>query len=594
MSDQAAVTSSVSRDKRSHSDQTESITSEFQTSYASDRDLLSPPSDTHAPDSLRSRSTRDIFNQLSAAIPQLRPLDSAARTATRAERKITFLGGCRLYPKAMAWSMLISSTLIMEGFDTFLIVNFFGLPAFQRAYGVPTKGSGYQIPSRWQFGLSTAKQAGEIIGLLLNGLLADYIGLHGTLTAALIVLFIFVFIPFFAVNIQMLLAGQILCGIPWGVFQTLSINYAAEVMPVSLRAYLLSSMNLCYVLGQLLATGITRIFVNNESQWSYRIPFALQWAISVPIFIAVLFAPESPWWLIRHDRPGHARRVLLRLTTKGTVNVDETVTMMTHTNEVEKYLKNRSGISYFDCFKGTDLRRTEITCLVWVTQQICGISLSGWASFFYEQAGFHDTNAFNLSVGTYGVAVVGCVIAWMLLPRVGRRKLYLGGLIALFILLLVTGSVGAAPESRGQSWALGTLLILLTFVYNITIGPVCFVLVAELPSTRLRLKTVVLARVAYNLIGILVSWMTPQMLSPTAWNWKGKSAFFFAGTTLLAFLLCYWRLPETYGLSYLEIDVLFERKAKASKFRELQMNLESIGYFSVDGGESQQPTWRGY
>lgn len=586
--------SSVFRGERHNSDQSESIMSACQTSFASDFDLPYSPSDTHGLNDSRSSSTRDIFNQLSAAIPELRPLDSAARTATRAERKVTFLGGCRLYPKAMAWSMLISSTLIMEGFDTFLIVNFFGLPAFRRAYGVPTKENGYQIPSHWQFGLSTATQAGEIVGLLLNGVLADYIGLHGTLTAAFIFLFIFLFIPVFAVNIQVLLIGQVLCGIPWGVFQTLCISYAAEVMPVSLRAYLLSSINMCYVLGQLLATGITRVFVNNESQWSYRIPFALQWAIGMPIFIGILFAPESPWWLIRHNRPGRAKKTLLRLTTRGTVNVDETVAMMTHTNRVEKYLKNMSGIPYIDCFKGTDLRRTEIACFVWVTQQICGISLSGWATFFYEQAGFHDTNAFNLSVGTYGVAVVGGVIAWMLLPRVGRRKLYLGGLIALFMILVIAGSVGAAPESRGQSWALGTLLILLTFVYDMTIGPVCFVLVGELPSTRLRLQTVVLARVAYNLVGILISWMTPQMLSPTAWNWKGKSAFIFAGFTALAFFWCYWRLPETFGLSYLEIDVLFERKAKTSKFRELQMNLESIGYFSVEGNESQQCTWRGY
>ena len=35
-----------------------------------------------------------------------------------------------------------------------------------------------------------------------------------------------------------------------GVFQTLSTTYAAEVMPVALRAYLTSNVNMCWLIGQ--------------------------------------------------------------------------------------------------------------------------------------------------------------------------------------------------------------------------------------------------------------------------------------------------------------------------------------------------------
>ena len=45
----------------------------------------------------------------------------------------------------------------------------------------------------------------------------------------------------------MLLAGEILCGIPWGVFQTITTAYAAEVTPVALRPYLTTYVNLCWV-----------------------------------------------------------------------------------------------------------------------------------------------------------------------------------------------------------------------------------------------------------------------------------------------------------------------------------------------------------
>lgn len=31
-----------------------------------------------------------------------------------------------------------------------------------------------------------------------------------------------------------------------------------------------------------------------------------------------------------------------------------------------------SGTSYLDCFRGIDLRRTEIVCGAWACQQLCG------------------------------------------------------------------------------------------------------------------------------------------------------------------------------------------------------------------------------
>jgi hypothetical protein len=35
-------------------------------------------------------------------------------------------------------------------------------------------------------------------------------------------------------------------GIPWGIFQTLTTSYAAEVTPTHLRAYLTTYVNLCW------------------------------------------------------------------------------------------------------------------------------------------------------------------------------------------------------------------------------------------------------------------------------------------------------------------------------------------------------------
>jgi SP family general alpha glucoside:H+ symporter-like MFS transporter len=41
--------------------------------------------------------------------------------------------------------------------------------------------------------------------------------------------------------------------------------------------------------------------LNRTDEWSYRIPFALQWIWPIPLMIGIAFAPESPWWLVRKN-----------------------------------------------------------------------------------------------------------------------------------------------------------------------------------------------------------------------------------------------------------------------------------------------------
>ncbi|CAI7602472.1 unnamed protein product [Penicillium viridicatum] len=536
----------------------------------------------------------DIFSDLSARIPSLHSLSSGARAATRAERKMSLLTGCQLYPKAILWSIVLSSTIIMEGYDTALLVSFFTFPVFNQKYGAPdpTQPGNFEISSKWQSGLTSAAVVGQIIGLFMNGFLADRFGYRRTILTALVSLCCFIFLPFFAVNVQMLLAGQVLCGIPWGIFQTLATTYAAEVMPVALRAYILSSINICWLIGQLCAVGVVRSQAGNETEWAYRMPLALQWVLAVPIIIGIYFAPESPGWLIRKERPEEARRTLLRLTTAhDAFNVDEVVAMMTHTNETEKHLGN-GRITYLDCFKGINLRRTEIACMIWIAQQASFSSSGTYAAYFYEQAGLSVQNSFTLAVGMYGLAIVGAIMSWFWMRRAGRRRIYLIGLAVSMAVLTVGGGIACLPTTNAQSWALGGLVTFLSFIYNLSIGPICYVLVAEIPCTRLRIKTVILARIAYNMASIVTNVVTPRMLNPTAWDWKGKSCFFFLGFSAVCFIWCYLRLPETFGLSYLEIDILFEKRAKTSKFRELQRHLANRGYFSVpDEGQKQPAMW---
>ena len=47
-----------------------------------------------------------------------------AKSATLKEQSMTLLEGIKLYPKAICWSVLISTCIVMEGYDISLINNF--------------------------------------------------------------------------------------------------------------------------------------------------------------------------------------------------------------------------------------------------------------------------------------------------------------------------------------------------------------------------------------------------------------------------------------------------------------------------------------
>ena len=82
-------------------------------------------------------------------------------------------------------------------------------------------------------------------------------------------------------------------------------------------------------------------------------------------------------------------------------------------------------------------------------------------------------------------------------------------------------TVSVAFESRlncNEVWAISSLLLL----------------EMEIPSTRLRVKTVVLARNACNTTGIVADSVDPPILNPRAWNLKGKVGFIWDGFRLLS------------------------------------------------------------
>ncbi|GAA5917273.1 hypothetical protein JCM6882_009271 [Rhodosporidiobolus microsporus] len=148
----------------------------------------------------------------------------------------------KLWSPGVMWCVILSLAVVMESYDTILLNSLYAAPTFQKAYGVETHpGSGvYQIPSKWQSALGSGTNAALILGIFLGAPLIDRFGYRKTMIVGLVWNFAFVFLVFFSTNLPQLLAGNLLCGLPWGMFAIAAPAYAVETVPKHLRSYLTS------------------------------------------------------------------------------------------------------------------------------------------------------------------------------------------------------------------------------------------------------------------------------------------------------------------------------------------------------------------
>lgn len=414
---------------------------------------------------------------------------------------------------------------------------------------------------------SDISAVGNIIGAMLNGWLTAKYGHRKVIMGTMVALTACIFMVFFAPNITVLLIGEFLCNIPWGVFATTGPAYAAEVAPLALRGYLTAYVNLCWCIGQFISAGVLKGLVNNTTQWGYRIPFAVQWIWPVPLFIAALLAPESPWFLVRSGQLERAKKSLERLSERQhNVDLDATVALMVHTDKLEK--EERAGTNYWDAFRGTNLRRTEIACMCFLSQITDGGALCYSGTFFFEQVcSFILANSLNLGpdhfllqtgisanasyaiglAGT-GIAFLGTVISWFYISKFGRRTIWLYGFYILVVVLFLIGilaciqdTVHDAKEITRLAWAQSCLCLVWLGAYSMSVGPIVYTIVAEIGSTRLRTQTVVLGRSTYYIGNIIGGVLQPHFMSPTSWNAQGKTVSYLTrknqlmtGLTLLS------------------------------------------------------------
>lgn len=191
--------------------------------------------------------------------------------------------------------------------------------------------------------------------------------------------------------------------------------------------------------------------------------------------------------------------------------------------------------------------------------------------YFFVQIGIKNDVAFNLNIGNRLIAIAGTALSWVMLSYLGRRTIYMLGISANVIVLACIGFSSLAT-TEGAMWAQAILLVLWPFITSLTVGSVAFSIVTEVGSTRLRAKTIALARNTFNGLNIIWGAVIPYIFNPTEADLKGKAAFIFVFTGALCVVYVFFRMPELKGRTQEELDILFAGKVKARDFSKTVVN----------------------
>lgn len=284
--------------------------------------------------------------------------------------------------------------------------------------------------------------------------------------------------------------------------------------------------------------------------------------------------PESPWWLVSKGRREQALKNLNKLGHKGEEGAKK-LALIDLTLEAIK--RETEGVTYLECFRRSNLRRTMISIGPLIIQVITGITfVAGYFTYYLQLAGYSTSESFRIQIAQPVLSIIGNFMAAAMIDVVGRRNLTFYGLAILVVLLFLTGGLatgGSPSEIKGTV----ALILIYSWMYNVTIGSTAFTIMCETSTSRLRVKTIAIGIGLQNCVNVMWQFVLPYLFNPNKANLGGKVAFIFGGPSFFCLLYLWFMQPETSGRTYEELDEMFTKRVSAREFKSFKTDAQAKG-----------------
>ncbi|KIW85315.1 hypothetical protein Z517_00705 [Fonsecaea pedrosoi CBS 271.37] len=479
----------------------------------------------------------------------------------------------RKWPKVLGYSLGLTSSILLYGFDTSIVGNVSAIPAFQEDYGRELNNR-HIIPSMWMGLWNAVSPIGIMIGSIIAGWLQDRIGRRPTLAlgsflsaGAVAIIYCSHFPDALDSRRGTFLAAKLIQGLAVGALLCTTQTYLSEILPPKLRGSVMAFFPVFTLLGQLIGAVVVYTSLNYPDDRPYTTPMIAQWPFSAVPLILALLLPESPTYLLRkrkYDKAVQAQRRLDSSRTDTQKNIDNLVYLL---QKEEEQAKRQDRATYAECFRGTNRRRTLIVIFANTLPQFFGLSLLADASYFIQVVGMSADNALLFLQLGVGLGLLANIVSMWVITKVGRRVLGMTTLVGSTILWLGMGIAGCF-DGVVVIWYTAVTMMVVIVVVGVGIWPVSFVVSAETSSLRLRAKTQGLGwfsgALAQGVFGISL----PYVYNVDQGNLRAKAGFIIAGFSAIAWVLTWCFVPEMKERTAAEIDVMFEHRLPARKFKD--------------------------
>ena len=381
---------------------------------------------------------------------------------------------------------------------------------------------------------------GCMAGAAIAGTVSDRLGRRRFMFISAVLFFISALGCAIPQNLIQFLAFRFIGGLAIGSASIVSPLYISEVAPPKIRGALVSVNQLAIVTGILMSYFVSWILVGaGASNWRWM--FATGAIPAVVFFLFVLGVPESPRWLVKQGRESEASTILTRLNgpeiaKSELVNIKETLTL--EGGSLKELLQPGFRTALF------------IGIFLAVFQQITGINaVIYYAPRFFEAAGLARSSAILQSALIGVVNVVFTLVAIALVDRLGRKPMLMVGSAGMGLSFILLGAAFKFQLFSGSLILLFTLLYIAFFA--MTLGPIVWVVIAEIFPTRIRGRAMAIATVSLWLADFAVSLTFPVIADKLH---ESFAFWLYAGMCLINFVFIWAVLPETKGKSLEEIE----------------------------------------
>ena len=433
------------------------------------------------------------------------------------------------------------------GFDSGVING--TVDGLSQAFGSNSAGTGFAVASML---------LGCAAGAFSAGTLADKVGRRSILIVSSVFFAVSAWGSGIAHGTGEFIFYRLLGGLAVGAASVLAPAYISEVAPAKYRGTLSSIQQIAIISGLFLAAlsnySIAKSAGTSVSEFAWgfdawRWMFWIELVPATTFFVALLFIPESPRFLAATGKKEKAIAVLTRL-----MGAESAV------SKYEEISSSLAGDHHKPSLKDIVDKKHGIRPIVWigiglaVFQQFVGINVVFYYSaVVWQAAGFSEAQALMTTVITNAFSIGACVAATMLVDKVGRKPLLFIGSIGMAISLAVIAYVFvtagvvegklALTSSTGPI-ALVSLIIYVVF-FNISWGPIMWVMLGEMFPNQIRGSGLAIAGLAQWGANFLVTLTFPMLLAGIGLG--GAYGLYTAGAVISVFFV-YKFVNETKGI----------------------------------------------